>query len=219
MTALIRKDFILSRALLWITGLVGIGLVALILSMPEVGLFTALLYQFILAHLLFNMVRQVHIAAKEDQLLISLPIGRGRIVQAKYAYCAIWAMGNALYLCLMLALAGLLGLEVPPSLLNLWVMLSGTALIYLSIMMPLSYLSPRYTSLLSMLIYLAVMFLPKKLAEWFGHTAEGQSLSEALYASLSKLGFWLMPMVLLVLLLMYFGSMKLSQRFYNRQDV
>lgn len=219
MIPLIKKDFYLGRALYWVSGILGIAMVPLFIAWPEIGLFTSLFYQFILAHMMFNLARQGRTTPREDQLLISLPIGRDRIVSAKYAYCAIWAMGHPLYLTLMLALCRLLGLAVPASLVNMWVLLSAMALIYLTLMMPLSYFNQRYAAALSLLLYLAVLFLPQKLIQWFGSAADGRNLSERLFTALAGLGPWLMPLLLLAVLAVYLASMKLSQYFYRRQDV
>lgn len=219
MMHLIRKDLYLNRLLLWIAGILGIGMVPLCIAAPPIGLFAAVFYQFVLAHMVFNLGTSSRPKYREDQLLISLPIGRDRIVSAKYAYCALWAVGQPLYLSLLLALAKLLGLSVPIPLLNVWLLLSLVGMIFFSVMLPVSFFNVRYASLISLLMYLAALILPQNLPKWFAAGKENKALADGLVDSVSSLPPLVLPITLTCLALLYWGSMKLSQSLYRRLDV
>ena len=145
-------------------------------------------------------------------LLNSLPLTRRQIVDGKYLFVLLSAVLYATYLCLLMAVVGVASfMPIMP----MWAMLATLGMVYHLLLMPLSYINPRYGVLASSIIYLAILFVPQR----FGKQINGEQMLAFLKRAVDALGGWAVPVVLGAgLLAIGLISLTVSRRVYARAE-
>ncbi len=193
----------------------GLALIPVCLVEPESALMLIVFTYLMYSHLIFNKSRYTAASRADNLLLNSLPLTRRQIIVGKYAYVLLCAVMYAAFLCLVAALLKAFGLVLMISFPALWLMLTSFGIIYHSVLMPLSYLDTRYGAWAGMLVYFAILFLPRAIGQ--GNTAP------ALAALMAKFGgflnSWLAPLAfVLILTAVGWLSIHISQRIYRKMD-
>ncbi len=165
MLQLLRKEWLVTRRIHLIAMLVCLALGVVAVIEPDSALFMALFTNLMYTHLVFNMARSSANSRPDNMLLNSLPLTRGNIVAAKYAYVMLCAVLFALFESLILYLASLFGAPLGIPVWTLWLILAVSGIVYHALLMPLSYLDAKYGQWASMLIYVAILFLPSRLGK------------------------------------------------------
>lgn len=216
MIHLIKKDIRLNRLVLLIFLLADLVIIPVILEERAAALvFGALFIQVILCHVLFTMNRQNARGAKENRLLIALPVNRRNIVLGKYLFCLLCVLANAAWLCLITLTVSLLGGPMLMPVLVQFLMMVAIGIVYFIFMLPISYAAPQYASVVALVVYLAVIVLPSKLPEWLGNEAD---FSQMMMGFAVKLGGFVLPVIVVFIILFSLASLRISQSAYQRAE-
>ncbi|MGI6671328.1 MAG: ABC-2 transporter permease [Christensenellales bacterium] len=215
MLNLLRKEWLVSRWVHIIALLVGLGIVFIAKAEPKSALFAALFANLMYTHMVFNMTRALAVSRPSNMLLNSLPVTRTQIIAAKYLFAVMCVVLFALYTSLLLVLAAAWGVPLGMPVWLLWLLPTILGLLYLALLMPLSYLDAKYGAWASMAIYLAILILPRRLGK--GKTGEALTAFFARIASLLGNGGILAALVLGIALLVG-ASMLISMRIYRRAE-
>ncbi len=215
MLNLLRKEWMVSRWVHIIALLVGLGLVFVAKAEPQAALFMALFTNLMYTHLISNMTRTSAMSRPNNMLLNSLPVTRTQIIAAKYLFAVLCVVLFALYISLLLVLAAAWGVPLGMPVWLLWLLPTILGLLYLALLIPLSYLDAKYGAWASMAIYLAILILPRRLGK--GKTGEALTAFFARIASLLGNGGILAALVLGIALLVG-ASMLISMRIYRRAE-
>ena len=215
MKALICKDCLLTR---WVHGLAlafGLLILPIGLDKPEAFLFFTLFMQLMYIRLMYNLTRPGLCAGKENLLLGSLPLRRGNVVTAKYAFYFGCVLLYPLYQCILIWVTTLFGVALPFPLWIHFLMPAILGVLYCAIMLPAAYISPKWSGVLSMLIYLAIIILPQRLPQWLGIETD---VKTALASMASALRSWSLPVLFVICLGLMCISMQTSRHFYKKTE-
>ncbi len=209
---LLRKEWIVTRWVHMLGAVLGLSLIPMGLLMAKSVPFVAVFSQLIYSHMLFSTNRQAANSRPDNVLLNSLPLTRRQIVDGKYLFVLLSAVLYATYLCLLMAVVGVASIM---PLAPMWAMLSTLGMVYHLLLMPLSYINPRYGVLASSLIYLAILFVPQR----FGKQINGEQILAFLKRVVDALGGWAVPVLLGAgLLVVGLASLTISRRVYARTE-
>lgn len=212
MLNLLRKDWSVTRWVHLLGAVLGLSLIPMGLLMAKPVPFVAVFSQLIYSHMLFSTNRQAANSRPDNVLLNSLPLTRRQMVDGKYLFVLLSAVLYATYLCLLMAVVGVASV-IP--LAPMWAMLSTLGMVYHLLLMPLSYINPRYGVMASTLIYLAILFVPQR----FGKQINREQMLAFLKRVVDALGGWVVPLLLGVgLLAIGLIYLTISRRVYARAE-
>lgn len=215
MLQLMKKEILTTAWVHLVALAMGVGLAAVCLFEPDNAVFMAMFTYIMYTHLVFNQCRFAAVNRPDNLLLNSLPVTRRQVVLAKYAYVFLSAVLYAAYLSLLLAALSLFGVRLTMPAHILWVMMAATGVLYHILLMPLSYMSPRYGTWVSMSIYLAILILPQRL----GKGNAGPAIAAFLARVGALLNAWTGPALLLVVVIALAAmSIRISQNIYRRAE-
>ncbi len=217
MKTLIVKDFVLTR---WVHGAalaLGLIMIPLSLEKPEGSLFAALFLMLIYNHLLQNLARPGQRSGAENLLQSSLPLRRRDVVSARYLFSLLCTLAYPLYLILVSWLISLFGTPLPMPLHSMYLVLVLSGLCYNALMLCLSFVSPRWSNVLGVIIYMALIILPQKLPQWLGHQGNN-AFRELWHNFLIRLQGWTLPFLCGLALCLFGLSVIISQQVYQRAD-
>lgn len=218
MISLVKKDIVVNRSFTIIAFVMGLILVPIGVKKPEFMICAAIFIQLILTHLIYNMNQQSSGQKKENMLLNSLPLNRNKIVAGKYLYNGLIIVVNAVFLTLITWILYLFGFSGEISLLFQMILLITIGLIYFIVSLPISFASPKLGILFSFLIYLAILNLPSRLSKHMD--AAKEILSGFIVNIVSATGAWIIALIsVLILALMIFISLRISQVMYRRKEI
>lgn len=216
MIHLIKKDLLLNRWLMLI-GL-AFGLILLPTSLFGTGdtFFFVTFINTVFIYLIFTMNRQAVLLSRENRLLLTLPLTRAKIVVAKYLFFFLCALCYPVYLSLIISFFPLFGAELIVPVMLQWSMLAMFGLLYYAMMLPLSFLNPRYSAWAGMLVYLGILILPQKLPALLGMGEDPGAFVRMLSQLVLRLQGWTLPVLALVVLAFYALSGRVSLWLYRK---
>ncbi len=151
-----------------------------------------------------------------DPLLISLPVKRFQIVKSRYISLLIYIFLISLTVLLSSNISRLLFASNNRAIFTIIEMLFSISLIllFLSINIPLQYYDPRKTQIFNALLYGFIILTPNLLSR-FDISLVNNTLVQKLFSLDLKL---IAPMVLIISLLIYLGSLFISNAIYRRKE-
>ena len=151
-----------------------------------------------------------------DPLLISLPVKRFQIVKSRYISILIYIFLISFTVFLSSNISRLLFASNNGSIFTISGMLFAISIIllFLSINIPLQYYDPRKTQIFNALLYGFIILTPNLLSR-FDISLVNNTLVQRLFSLDLKL---IAPMVLIISLLIYVGSLFISNAIYRRKE-
>lgn len=154
--------------------------------------------------------------SKADSMLVSLPVKRFQIVKSRYISLLIYIFLISLTVLLSSNISRLLFASNNRAIFTIIEMLFSISLIllFLSINIPLQYYDPRKTQIFNALLYGFIILTPNLLSR-FDISLVNNTLVQKLFSLDLKL---IAPMVLIISLLIYLGSLFISNAIYRRKE-
>lgn len=216
MRHLLKKDWLLTWGVHLGALVLGLSVIPICLNKPIGGPILATFFQIMYMHLLITLARPGLGGGAENLLLGTLPIKRSTIVSAKYLFYLGCALLFPLYMCLLMWLLSAFGVALPFSPWALYPMIAVVGILYGALMMPVAFVKPKWSGLLSTVIYLAAIILPQKISNWLNYGEGNEGFQATVLGLISILKGWTLPVMAASGLLLFGISAFISQRFYKR---
>lgn len=215
MYQLLRKEWTLTRWVQAVAAAFGLILIPVGLMEPR-GIPPAILFfEIAYSHLLFSMNRHAAVSRPDNMLLISLPTTRKQIIDGKYVYVLLSAILYPAYLCLILLALKVFGADIAMPILSMWLMSAAVGVMYQLILMPVSFVNPKYAALVSSAIYFMIIIIPSRIDSG----VSGAKIADFLNRIAGFLGGWAGPLLLIACLaLVGYLSLYISRSFYQRAE-
>ena len=218
MKHLIKKDWLLTRYVHLAFLVLGLSVIPICLNKPVGGPIIAVFLQIIYMHLLVTLARPGIGGGAENLLLGTLPIKRRSVVNAKYLFYLCCALGFSLYMCLLMWRLRVYGLALPFSPWALFPMIAAIGILYNTLIMPLAFVSPKWSGILSAVVYIAIIILPQKISAWLGYGEGNEGFQAMVMQLIGALKGWTLPVLEASGFLLFDLSLLISQRVYERAE-
>ncbi|MCR3955572.1 MAG: ABC-2 transporter permease [Gudongella sp.] len=220
MFELLKKDMIISRKPMMLIGVLVIlwGIPAYLIQNEVMGQAIFGYYLFFQAYYLLIMLTQKDESVKADIVINSLPVERSLVVAVRYIYFIIQPV---LFSVVLIALTGIIWAVPSPGFPDGRIFSPIGALVVLpmiwimfSIYLPINYLSIGKTRVFNQLSLMALIILPSIISRYFR--------IDKMPGWINDIGSFplelIIPGFILVSLLAYFISYKISKRIYREKD-